>query len=180
MIGHKINSKWLLLVSAGLLLSACADNRGTEDLKRYVEEINRIEALEIESLPIILPTDSHAYSAYSEGNPFSIFNVLPEKSEEPAKAIAPLVFDQGRKREELEKHPLESLTMVGTLSLGKGLWAIVKTFDGTIYRVKKGNYMGTNLGEILQVVESQIVIEETYKSGEGSWKKRKISVALPE
>jgi Tfp pilus assembly protein PilP len=41
-------------------------------------------------------------------------------------------------------------------------------------------FTGTNLGKILQVVEGQIVIEETYESDNGEWEKRKVSVALPE
>ncbi len=172
------NLRTLLLVILACFISGCSEKRGTQDLEKFVADLKSAEAAEIEPLPVIEPAELYEYAAASEGNPFSITNVLPEKKE--VLKAAPLVAELDREREKLEYFPLDSLRMAGTLDQGGALWAMIIVPDGTIYRVKKGNYIGTNLGEILQVVEGQVVVEETFESGEGTWEKRKVSVALPE
>lgn len=160
------------------LLGGCENTKGTEDLEQFVAEIKSATAPEVEPLPIIEPVESYQYAAASEGNPFSISNVLPEKKEVPK--APPLLAELDRDREVLEFFPLDSLIMVGTLKQGDVLWAMIVAPDGTIHRVKKGNYIGSNLGEILEVVEGQIKVEETFESDDGEWEKRVVAVALPE
>ncbi len=70
--------------------------------------------------------------------------------------------------------------MVGTLEQSGRAYAIIFAPDDTVHSVSKGNYAGTQLGEIIEVLEGEIVLEETVKLNNGRWEKRKVSLALIE
>jgi type IV pilus assembly protein PilP len=124
--------KSVFLVAISLLLTACTDDRGIQDLEQFVAEQKSIKPPEIEPLPVIEPADSYAYAAASEGNPFSISNVIPDVKVMPK--AEPLVMKLDRDREILEYFPIDSLKMVGTLNQGGALWAMVVAPDDTIHR----------------------------------------------
>jgi type IV pilus assembly protein PilP len=73
-------------------------------------------------------------------------NAAPEIS--PGGGIKP---DSARRKEEMETFALETMKMVGTVNMKSTLWGLVKTDDGTIHRVKVGNYMGKNYGKIIRI-----------------------------
>ena len=54
-------------------------------------------------------------------------------------------------KETLENYPLNTLKVIGTLLFQTELWGLIKTSDGMIYRVKAGNYIGTNNGKITSI-----------------------------
>jgi len=88
--------------------------------------------------------------------------------------------DLDRPKEELEDYPLESLKMVGYLFQGNVGHAIVKSSEGKIYRVKAGNYIGLNFGQILSVSETEIKIKEMVQDSAGDWTERESSLQLVE
>ena len=88
--------------------------------------------------------------------------------------------DPNRTPEFLESFPLDTLRMVGTLSQGEYLWALIRTPDSTIQRVSEGNYMGQNYGKIVQVSDVVIKLTEIIPDGYGGWRERASSVALSE
>jgi type IV pilus assembly protein PilP len=84
-----------------------------------------------------------------------------------------------RRKEPLEAFPLEQLKMVGTLSQGNDTYALVRA-DKTLYRVKKGNYMGQNFGLITDVTESEIKLKEIVQDSAGDWAERQSVLPLLE
>jgi len=88
--------------------------------------------------------------------------------------------DLNRPREPLEEYPLDSLRMVGILELKGTRWALIKTPDETIHRVRVGNYMGQNHGRITRITETQVDLIEIVPDGLGGWMERKAQVALVE
>lgn len=80
--------------------------------------------------------------------------------------------DFNRPKETLEEFPLESLKMVGYLQQNKTGYAVVRTTDGMLYRVKVGNHIGTNFGLILAVSEKEVKIREMVQDGTGDWSER--------
>ena len=88
--------------------------------------------------------------------------------------------DPNRTPEFLESFPLDTLRMVGTLSQGEYLWALIRTPDSTIQRVSEGNYMGQNYGKVVQVSDGDIKLTEIVPDGYGGWRERASSVALSE
>jgi type IV pilus assembly protein PilP len=57
----------------------------------------------------------------------------------------------------------------------------VKTQEGIIYRVRAGNYMGQNHGQITQVSEDKIELTEIISDPKGNgYMERQATVALSE
>lgn len=84
-----------------------------------------------------------------------------------------------RPKEELEEFPLENLKMVGYLQRGAG-YAIVRSPKGSLHRVKIGNYMGLNFGQITSISDSEIKIKEMVQDGAGDWSERESILQLVE
>jgi type IV pilus assembly protein PilP len=70
--------------------------------------------------------------------------------------------------------------MVGTLEQAEVMWALIRAKDKTIYRVKAGNYMGKNHGQITQITESKIELTEIVPDGRGGYRERQATLALKE
>jgi type IV pilus assembly protein PilP len=85
-----------------------------------------------------------------------------------------------RPKEELEDFPLESLKMVGYL-FQKGVGhAVIRSSEGKIYRVKAGNYIGLNFGQVVSVMETEVKIKEMVQDSVGDWSERESSLLLVE
>lgn len=158
-----------LLGILSIVISGCSDNSLT-DLEQYVQQMKSRPAKPISPLPEVEPYKTFAYQAADLRNPFT-----PTVVELPAGSAHP---DQSREREALEKYPLDSLIMVGTLRRGEAIWAIIQAPDGILYRVKEGSYLGQNYGKIIQISEEKIEIIETVPSGQGGWLERQTMLAL--
>ncbi|HEY2628310.1 MAG TPA: pilus assembly protein PilP, partial [Usitatibacter sp.] len=52
--------------------------------------------------------------------------------------------------------------------------------DKTLYRVKKGNYMGQNFGLITDVSDSEIKLKEIVQDSAGDWAERQSILPLLE
>ena len=60
----------------------------------------------------------------------------------------------------LERINLSQLTLVGIIQAPSGNRALVQETTGKGYVVKKGTYIGTNSGKIVQILKDRIIIEE--------------------
>jgi type IV pilus assembly protein PilP len=85
--------------------------------------------------------------------------------------------DLNRPKEPLEAFPMESLSMVGTLSQNKDVYALVKA-GANLFRVKKGNYLGQNFGVITSIDEGQINVKEVVQDSGGDWVERSTSLQM--
>jgi type IV pilus assembly protein PilP len=122
------------------------------------------------------------YDAYDRRDPF--LRPRPEAAEEPqgpgAVASTGPRPDPDRRREYLERFPLDSLSMVGTIELDNEVYGLISDTEGTIHRVREGNYMGQNHGRILQVNQAGIQLVELVTDGADGWMERDASIALGE
>jgi len=166
--------KRLLLVTfvAGAL-GGCSSEM--DDLKRFVRESDKSLPRRIDPLPAVKPFEPFTYEGFDLPDPFK-----PRKLAAPREGggggIAP---DLNRRKEPLEAFPLKQLKMVGTLSQGKDTYALVRA-DKTLYRVKKGNYMGQNFGLITDVTDSEIKLKEIVQDSAGDWTERQSVLPLLE
>lgn len=165
----------ILCVAAGL--SACG-NDDLSDLQRYVAEVKSRQKTAVEPLPEIKTVEPFVFNAEDLRDPF----VRTEKIDQPeeAKVDSGIRPDMARAREELESYELDTLRMVGTVNRNNALWGLVRASDGTIHRVRVGNYMGRNFGKIIRVKEDQIELLEIIPDSPGSWRERKASLDLAE
>ena len=129
----------------------------------------------IDPLPPVKPFEPFTYEGFDLPDPFKPRKLTPPK-EGGGGGLAP---DLNRRKEPLEAFPLEQLKMVGTLSMNNEMYAIVRA-DKTLYRVKKGNYMGQNFGLITDVTESEIKLKEIVQDSAGDWAERQSVLPLLE
>ena len=156
-----------------LLLTACG-GEPYEDLKQFVKDSDNLPRGRIEPLPEVKPYEPVAYNAIDLSDPFR-----PRKVEQ-AKGGGGLAPDMSRRKEALEAYPLDNLRMVGTLEQGRGIFALVRTPDNTLYRVRQGNYIGQNFGFITQITDSSVTLKEIVQDGTGDWSERVSTLQLLE
>ena len=154
-------------------LAACGGEQFS-DLKQFVKDSDNLPHGRIAPLPEVRPYEPFTYDAYNLVDPFK-----PRKIEPPKTAggggIQP---DLTRRKEPLEAYPLENLRMVGTLQQNKSNFALVKTPDNNLFRVKAGNYMGQNFGLITEISESTIKLKELVQDSSGDWTERVSTMTL--
>jgi type IV pilus assembly protein PilP len=165
--------KRLLIPAALLVLGGCSSE--IDELKQFVRDSDKGIPRRVEPLPAVKPFEPFTYEGFDLPDPFKPRKLAAPK-DSPASAIAP---DLNRRKEPLEAFPLEQLKMVGTLSQNKETYALVRA-DKTLYRVKKGNYMGQNFGLITDVTESEIKLKEIVQDSAGDWAERQSVLPLLE
>ncbi|MGZ5648739.1 MAG: pilus assembly protein PilP [Usitatibacter sp.] len=165
--------KRLIVAIALAVLGGCSSE--IDDLKQFVRDSEKGLPRRIEPLPAVKPFEPFAYEGFDLPDPFKPRKLAAPK-EGGGGGIAP---DLNRRKEPLEAFPLEQLRMVGTLSQGKDTYALVRA-DKTLYRVKKGNYMGQNFGLISDVTESEIKLKEIVQDSAGDWAERQSVLPLLE
>jgi type IV pilus assembly protein PilP len=165
--------KRLILPLALVVLGGCSSE--IDELKAFVRDSEKGLPRRVEPLPAVKPFEPFAYEGFDLPDPFKPRKLAVPK-EGGAGGIAP---DLNRRKEPLEAFPLEQLKMVGTLQQGKDMYALVRA-DKTLYRVKKGNYMGQNFGLITDVSESDIKLKEIVQDSAGDWAERQSVLPLLE
>ncbi len=160
-------------------MQAC-QNGDMSDLKEFVDTAYENEKPEIEPLPEIQPYSGYEYSAEENDDPFDFSNI--ETSQQNALAESGLRPDANRRKEDLEKFPLDALKMVGTMTQESQSWVIVKTAEGTAHRAGLGNYMGQQEGKIIEIIpdEQKVVLAELVQDTSGRWITRNIEITIDE
>lgn len=160
---------------ATLALAACSGEEHG-DLRQWVKEQDNMPRPRIEPLPEVKPFEVFAYEADKEGlvDPFR-----PRKIEPPRQTAAGgLQPDLKRRKEPLEAYPLENLKMVGTLAQNREVFALIRTPDNNLFRVRRGNYLGQNFGLIVEVTEGDVKLKEIVQDSGGDWIERASALQL--
>ena len=168
----------LCILLLSLTLLGCSGGVD-EELRSYTETVLKRKA---KPLPPPDPPEPYLVYNYSgEGvDPFQPFFQEVETENLPEDDNSEFAPTAGRIKEELERHPLDALRMVGTLEQGTNVWGIILSRDGTVYRVQVGNYMGQNYGKIIAILEDRVELEERARDTGGKWQIRDASLALAE
>jgi type IV pilus assembly protein PilP len=174
-----VQQKYRLLISILplMVLVGCA-NPNLAELKSYVADQKDAPPARIEPLPEIKQIETFLYSAAGRRDPF--IDMSGEEAETASIAGNGLTPDFNRRKEELESFPLDAIRMVGTLEQTGVAWGLVKTQEGTVHKVKSGNYMGQNHGRIMLITEDRIELNEIVQDGSGGYIERQASLALAE
>lgn len=172
---NKVMLRTLLILPLGLV--ACA-NPNLNDLQQFVAREKAKPPGQIQPIPEIKPIETYTYSVQERRDPFILD--IAQATEEKIDVYSGITPDFRRRKEELESYALDALRMVGTLEQDNGMWGLVKTKEGTIHRVKSGNYMGLNHGRIVMISEDKIELSEIVQDGSGGYIERQASIALAE
>jgi len=103
-----------------------------------------------------IPEISDLYNPEGKLDPFeSLF-----KKASVSLAVGNKSIKQRKPLTPLERINLSQLTLVGIIEAPSGNRALVQETTGKGYVVKKGTYIGTNSGKIVQILKDSIIIEE--------------------
>ncbi len=163
-----------LLLCVMLGLGGCSSG-DFNDLQAFVDEVRSRPAGPPEALPEFKTYETYAYSVGARRDPFSV-----TVSEEMISPDTPGLRPQERHPEALEQFPLDTLRYVGSMEQEGAGWAIITAPDGIVHRVRVGNYLGQNHGQITKVSEGRIDIEEIVPDGIGGWMKRNATLSISE
>lgn len=172
-----MKSAHLVCIVALVGLSGCDVGNEFQDLQAYMDEVRARPKGTIEPLPEFQPYEAFTYSAAAMRSPFQPpVKIDLANHRRGSQDIRP---DEGRVRQYLEGFNIEVFEMVGTLSNGAGMHALVRGAGG-VHRVRLGDYLGRNHGRIVKINEASIDIVEIVPDGEGGWLERPRSLTLKE
>lgn len=158
----------LLLGLAGLLIGC-----GSSDERAFTHYLNSTKGRvgrPIESIPEFKPLPQFLYPENDKRrSPFK-----PTLKTGQTEVFAPNIK---RPKQPLESFPLDALKFVGTLTEGHARWALIKQPGGLVIRVRPGDYMGQQYGQIIQVNDKVLTVEEALQR-EGKWEKKQIEIRL--
>ena len=154
-------------------LASCGGEQYS-DLRQFVKDSDNLPRGRIPPLPDVKPYEPFSYDAYDLVDPFKPRKIEPAKTA----ATGGPQPDLTRRKEPLEAYPLENLRMVGTLQQNKATYALVKSPDNNLFRVRPGNYMGQNFGLITEISESGIKLKEIVQDSGGDWAERISTLTL--
>ncbi|KAF0103158.1 MAG: type IV pilus assembly protein PilP [bacterium] len=156
-----------------ILLAGCAQDEHA-DLRAFMAQAGAGGQQALEPLPPVQVQEIFSYDAAEQPDPFRPRTLKASKS---GGAFQP---DLSRPRQPLEQFPLDGLRMVGTLNKGGQTYALIRTPENTLYRIRKGEYMGQNFGLVVAINDTGIELRETVQDGAGDWTETKATLALQE
>lgn len=165
----------LLLVC--VTLAACGNDG--DDLEAYIASVLERPARPLEPIPEVEPYVPSNYVAADLRDPFVPNEVFNADEDEPdLEAYDGPKPIKGREREPLEAFPVDSLRMLGTLRKGQEQYALIRSSEPLVYRVKRGEYMGQNHGQVMLVAADHLVLKELFADGAGRWVERETTLSL--
>lgn len=164
------------LCAVAALAAGCGGGNPHADLDAFMAETKAKPSGRIEPIPPMKAYKPFSYSASGLRSPF----VQPVEVKEIAHLRGNTVVkpDPNRPKEFLEQFSLDSLAMVGSLELSGTRWALIRDTEGSVHRVKVGNYIGRNNGRVVESGETHIVVMEIVSAGEDSWVERPRTLEL--
>ncbi|MCG0026270.1 pilus assembly protein PilP [Vibrio parahaemolyticus] len=170
-----MGNKSLLTALVSALLVGCQAN--DESLTDFIRGVESQARRDVEKLK---PADKYIAVAYAPEVMRAPFE-LPKEATIATQPVARKDCWQPPNRArsgKLEKFPLSQLRLKGVMGMGNTVSGLVQAPNGTVYKVKPGQYLGRNNGKVTHVTHSYLLINETLPDGLGCWQKRKVKLAL--
>jgi type IV pilus assembly protein PilP len=119
------------------------------------------------------------YTALAGVEPFSNQKLTVALKQEARQPNSLLAAEINRRKQPLEAYPLDSMTMVGSVSKAGQPYALLRV-DNLLYQVKAGDYLGQNYGKITKITETDIALREIVQDAAGEWIERTSALQLQE
>ncbi|QNA87641.1 pilus assembly protein PilP [Massilia sp. Dwa41.01b] len=166
-----------LLALSGLLLAGCGDS-DVREVRSWMEETKAQTKPAVKPLPASKEFVPYAYNQAGTVDPFN-----PAKLAGPGgvgqEKHDPLQPDLNRPREVLENYPLDTMRMVGMMEKGGVSFALVQ-IERSVYRVRAGQRLGQNFGQVTRVTPVAVEIREMVQDAAGDWVERISKLELQE
>ena len=111
--------------------------------------------------------------------PFSNQKLAVAIKQEARQPNSLLAAELNRRKEPLEAYPVDSMSMVGSLTRGGRQFALLKV-DNLLFQVKQGDYLGQNFGKITRINETEVLLREIVQDAAGEWIERTSTLQLQE
>lgn len=159
-----------------LLLAGCGDS-DVREVRTWMEETKAQTRPMVKPLPAPKEFVPYAYRQQDAVDPFN-----PEKLAGPGgmpQAPSAGQPDLNRPREVLENYPLDTMRMVGMMQKGGVSFALVQ-IERSVYRVKAGQRLGQNFGQVARITPAALEIREVVQDAGGDWVERISKLELQE
>jgi type IV pilus assembly protein PilP len=168
-----------ITVASAALVAGCTGEEHS-DLKQELAQLTKDFRGQVPPLPQVRPYEPVPYTSEGMIDPFRMDRIeVGQAGERGPKVNEKLAEHEKRVKEPLEAFPLESISMLGTITQEKETFALVKA-GPNLYRVRKGNYMGQNFGVITAIDEGGIKLKELVQDSGGEWVERTSALQLVE
>jgi type IV pilus assembly protein PilP len=159
------------------LLTGCAVDH--DELRQWMEQQRREITPSVTLLQAPKKFDPEPYSQTEAVEPFSS-QKLSVALKQDARAPSSLLARQlNRRKEPLEAFPLDSMSMVGSVTKQGQPHALLRV-DALLYQVKVGDHIGQNYGQITRISETEVTLQETVEDAAGEWIQRPATLQLQE
>jgi type IV pilus assembly protein PilP len=162
-----------------LLLSGCGAS-DDDELRRWTAEQRA------QTRPRIVPINPpkqflpQGYEQASAADPFDMQKLAQALRRESRAANNDLVAPElQRRKEPLEAFPLDTMRMVGSLTKGNRLVALVRA-NNLLYQVRVGEHLGQNFGRVTRIDETELTLREVVQDATGDWVERTTALELQE
>ncbi|MFN3303742.1 MAG: pilus assembly protein PilP [Roseateles sp.] len=168
-----------LLTSVALLSLLAGCGSDLDELSQWMEQ-QRKEAKPTVT-PLLPPKKflPQPYEANVGVDPFSTQKLSVAIRQEAAQPNSLLTAEINRRKEPLEAYPLDTMSMVGSLTREGRRYALLRV-DSLLYQVKVGDYLGQNFGRITKISETEISLREVVQDAAGEWIERTSTLQLQE
>lgn len=170
-----------LRMAAGLLtmavLAACTADH--DELRGWMEQQRREAKPSVQPLQAPKKFDPEPYSVAQSVEPFSTQKLSVALKQESRQPNSLMAAELNRRKEPLESYPLDSMSMVGSVTKQGQPFALLRV-DNLLYQVKMGNHLGQNYGLITKIGETEIVLRELVMDAAGEMIERPATLQLQE
>lgn len=171
----------LVLLSSTLVLLGCTSSE-QEELRQWMQSERNSIRPQIKPIPEPSKFIPQSYAGESLTDPFSaekLASVMRGNQGPSLGGSALIEAELNRRKQPLEAFPLDTMSMVGSLTRQGQLVALVKV-DNLLYQVKVGNYLGQNYGRVLDITETEVALREIVQDAAGEWIERTSGLQLQE
>jgi type IV pilus assembly protein PilP len=172
---HKLVMPLVATIAVGL--AGCGANQ--EELQQWMEQQRREVKPSIQPLSPPKKFDPQPYVVADAVEPFSTQKLSVAIKQEVRQPNSLLASELNRRKEPLEAYPLDSMSMVGSVSKQGSPVALLRV-DALLYQVKLGDHLGQNYGKIVKISETDIALREIVQDAAGEWIERTSTLQLQE
>lgn len=140
----------------------------TEPSKKPVEEKAKTDSIEEIKAKKDREKAAYSYDPTNKIDPFKSFIIVKKELEE-----------KERPKTYLETLDVSQLTISAIVIGSKGNWALVRDAKGDGHVIKIGTLIGKKSGEVIKILEKEVVVRESYKDIRGREIIMDVSMKLP-
>lgn len=166
-----------LALAASLALAGCGSN--LDELQSWMDQQRREVQPTVQPIAAPKTFDPQPYAAADAVEPFSTQKLSVALKQDVKQPNSLLASEMNRRKEPLEAYPLDSMSMVGSVTRAGRPYALLRV-DNLLYQVKSGDYLGQNFGRITKISETDIALREIVQDASGEWIERPGTLQLQE